>query len=416
MRDRISAIEIAGLRTVAGMRLELSPFTVLTGENGSGKSTIIEACEIFRALSSPGFVDQFLRIHGGLDALKTTDARAVKLGIEIRGKTDCLRYTVELKDLLGLVIASELLTWTNEGITDVVMERHGRSAIVYSDSGANPTSLTKIPGGQLVLNGMGLRSPNKMVDRTVAALAAIEVHVPFATIPAWVERAAGTSAPTMRVSRHNQQIETVARLGTNLANVFRALRADAAGWPLTMDYIQLGLGEDITDISIRESNQREGLEIFFHYNAFQQEVPARSLSDGTLGYLAYVALARLSPRRSLIAFDEPEVHLHPAMVVRVVQLFESMSEKRPVLAATHSDRFLDAVSDPASSVVICSLDEMRRTQVVRPDKEALLEWLNDYGGYGRLRAAGQERSVMPIFEDGAFGVHNDGTSKSCDDV
>lgn len=130
------------------------------------------------------------------------------------------------------------------------------------------------------------------------------------------------------------------------------------------------------------------------YAGLEQQVPAFALSDGTLTYLAFVALSRLNRGKSLIAFDEPETHLHPELLMRVLDLFESLSRERPVLLSTHSDRLLDGLSDPAASVVLCELDEHRKTVLVRPDPAALTEWLEHYRGLGDIRNAGHARSVL----------------------
>ena len=51
----ITELRIAGLRTLADVRLSLRELTVLIGANGTGKNSIIEACELCakrRALTS----------------------------------------------------------------------------------------------------------------------------------------------------------------------------------------------------------------------------------------------------------------------------------------------------------------------------------------------------------------------------
>ena len=47
-KDRITRLYVEGLRTLADLSLPLDGLTVLIGENGSGKSSILEACEILR--------------------------------------------------------------------------------------------------------------------------------------------------------------------------------------------------------------------------------------------------------------------------------------------------------------------------------------------------------------------------------
>jgi recombinational DNA repair ATPase RecF len=49
----ITELRIYGLRTLADVRLSLRDLTVLIGGNGSGKSSIIEACELLRKARAP---------------------------------------------------------------------------------------------------------------------------------------------------------------------------------------------------------------------------------------------------------------------------------------------------------------------------------------------------------------------------
>ncbi|AGP34006.1 hypothetical protein BE04_47615 [Sorangium cellulosum] len=128
-------------------------------------------------------------------------------------------------------------------------------------------------------------------------------------------------------------------------------------------------------------------------------VPTAQLSDGMLSYLAFVALFRLhTTKPSLVTFDEPALHLHPHLLMRVLDMFESMARDCPVLLATHSDRLLDGLRDPASSVVLCELNERGSTRLVRPDRRVLERWLERYRGLGDIRAAGHAASVLTKVE------------------
>ncbi|MFL5356783.1 AAA family ATPase [Archangium sp.] len=52
----ITELRIEGLRTIEKLHLKLDGLTVLIGENGSGKSSIIEACELLRRATSERFL------------------------------------------------------------------------------------------------------------------------------------------------------------------------------------------------------------------------------------------------------------------------------------------------------------------------------------------------------------------------
>jgi predicted ATPase len=107
-----------------------------------------------------------------------------------------------------------------------------------------------------------------------------------------------------------------------------------------------------------------------------------------------VALIRLDDGRTLLAFDEPETHLHPALLARVVTLFEDAASRYPVVLSTHSDRLLDALPDPVASVVVSELDALHRTKLRRLDPEQFEKWRDDYLGVGDIRAESQLESIL----------------------
>jgi predicted ATPase len=119
-----------------------------------------------------------------------------------------------------------------------------------------------------------------------------------------------------------------------------------------------------------------------------------ALSEGQIAYLAFVAMVELNPKRSVLVFDEPEVHLHPALLARVLFMFEDAAKRTPVVLSTHSDRLLDALEDPAGTVVLCELDERGATRLRRPVRNELDDWLRDYRGLGSIRTEGYEQHVF----------------------
>ena len=162
-----------------------------------------------------------------------------------------------------------------------------------------------------------------------------------------------------------------------------------------MDYIQLGLGRDVESVNTRAEPGGGTIGLYLKYAGLEHEVPAFSLSDGTLAYMALVALVRLKAPRSLLALDEPDLHFHPYLLARLASFCEEMARVHPVIVATHSDHLLDCLLRPADSVILCELEEgSRTTHLIRPDPEALGAWLRHYRGLGDIRSAGHQASVM----------------------
>jgi predicted ATPase len=111
------------------------------------------------------------------------------------------------------------------------------------------------------------------------------------------------------------------------------------------------------------------------------------MSEGMATYLCLLA-AILSPDpATAIAFDEPDRHLHPSALRRVVYLLEKLSERTAVFVATHSDRVLDYLSDPAGSIRVCE-PSAEGVSIHKLDREVLEAWRAKFT-LSELRRRGQ---------------------------
>src|SRR5436190_8155370 len=95
-RDRITELRIEGMRTIDELTLKLDGLTVLIGENGSGKSTILEACELLRRAAGPEFMREFHGVHGGMFSLLRHGATELNLGVTVEGEGEPLAYDLTI--------------------------------------------------------------------------------------------------------------------------------------------------------------------------------------------------------------------------------------------------------------------------------------------------------------------------------
>jgi predicted ATPase/uncharacterized protein HemY len=398
--DRITEIQIQGLRTIEALTLKLDNLTVLIGENGTGKSSIIEACELLRRASTPSFFAELHDIHGGLFNLLRDGATELCLAARIEGEDPPLAYEITLsQEGTGAAISREHLTLGSMADSAappiVLIDRNRNDAKIHE-----PTSGMKsisIGPTQSILGSIGLFSPHPGITRMQRALEGIEVHIPFEVVPAWAARAHDRRS----VARSSALFQTTDRLeclGGNLANAFHTLRTSygEGHWQTTMEYVRVGLGDFVESVNTIASEAGGAIALSIKVKGRDRQIPAAALADGAIAYLAFIALFRLNGRnRTLLAFDEPELHLHPALLVRVVQFFETAAETHPVLLATHSDRLLDTLRTPTVAVRICELDNLKqRTRIRELDPEALAEWIEGYRGLGDLHAAGYLATVL----------------------
>ncbi len=401
MTDRIRQIQIQGMRTFADATLDLSPMNVVIGENGSGKSTLVEACLLLRRIASPNFLDHFNGIHGGLPALIRWGADDLAWRVRVEddsGAEPPLDYTLTARrsrDEGSFFLLENLGQDPGPNGLMVVSRQESGPGRVLGD-GKDQPAVQFVDTREPLLGSFGVRPPHPAIARMVAVLQNIDVHLPFDVFPTWADRELKhTSA--LRDSVVVQSADRLIRFGVNLPDCFAQLRdASSSDWNETMDLVRLGLGWEVDNVGVRPDpgGGRHALQL--RYRGIDKPVPAWSLSDGQLTYLAFVALFRMLPKStSLLVFDEPEVHLHPGLLVRVMGMLQEIAERNPVLLTTHSDALLDELSDPARSVVLSDLDEKRATRFRRPDADELSSWLERYRGFGALRSEGFSTSVFP---------------------
>ena len=231
------------------------------------------------------------------------------------------------------------------------------------------------------------------------ALEGVEVHVPFPVSAAWAVRTQGQEA-ALRTSATIRPASRVGVLGANLASAYHTLRNEFGDqhWAETMEWVRLGLGRRVETVATLADPGGGAVALAVRYRPGIQ-VPAFGLSDGTLSYLALVATLRLVDGRSLLAVDEPDLHLHPNLVLRVAGLLETAARSGPVVVTTQSDHLLDGLQSPAASVRVLQLGREGATRCLSLDDEALAEWLTDYRGLGEIRAAGHLSSVLCDLDD-----------------
>ena len=438
----ITELRIEGLRTLEKIHLELDGLTVLIGDNGAGKSSILEACEILRRATGRQFMDELYGIHGGLTALLRQGAPRLTIGVTIRpaqedfspqdvgyscvrmlGSTNLLEYDLSVVPSASFSTLEEIVRFRDEQQSSVEGSKKGKKpgtkgkqssiqdeAVVCIKRGATNVNFPTWPKGShpadvieahlpflATMDGSAWQDPGYSEAQCVAAyLRNLRLHLPFETMPSWAARALDRKS-ALRTPALLTPATHLEKLGVNLASAYHALKNSfgRSHWDDTLSYIRLGLGERIEDVVTWADPSGGNIGLSIKLVGLDVPISAAQLSDGMLSYLAFVAMFRLHVTKpSLLAFDEPDLHLHPHLLMRVLDFFESMARDTPVLVATHSDRLLDGLTDPAKSVVLCARDDRGTTRLVRPDREALAKWLERYRGLGDIRSAGHAASVM----------------------
>lgn len=181
-----------------------------------------------------------------------------------------------------------------------------------------------------------------------------------------------------------QSVERLEEDGRNLAQLLTYFR----------DYHRPTF-ERISELMKQFYEPFEGLELRLigtHLQPAMREeggfsVSAYRLSDGTLRWLALLAILLNPTPAPVICIDEPELGLHPDAIHTLADLLVDASKRTQLIVTTHSDALLDAFTDTPEVVCVCEKLE-GSTVIRRLDKDHLKAWLEKYS-LGKLWMSGE---------------------------
>jgi predicted ATPase len=108
---------------------------------------------------------------------------------------------------------------------------------------------------------------------------------------------------------------------------------------------------------------------------FSQPIYVHELSEGTLRFLWLVTLLQSQNLTTITLLDEPEVSLHPELLMHLVYLMREASKQTQLIVATHSDRLIKFLEP--KEVLISDLEE-GEAKMTWADTLNLDQWLADY--------------------------------------
>ncbi|MCA9515629.1 MAG: AAA family ATPase [Myxococcales bacterium] len=388
-KDRLTQLRVSGLRLVEGLELDLAGLTVLIGDNGTGKSTVLEALALLRSAAEPGdFGNAVLdRDHGPFRELLGRTG-ALELGVTVEGDGEPLRYDVrfELAGAACVLDRESLATVSASGVATAVLQ-HTRQELRLRDPATGALKGAPLVGPATLALGYAANSLSAHPElvRLSRALRGIEVQPPLDVRPLWQQREVQNRTGPRWPARPDT-FERVQRYGTGLPSAFAVIRNERDRWQRLVDRARAAVGVDLDDIQLVPAGSGE-LDVVLKFRGGAAR-PLRVMSEGQVAYLGLLAMVELGQGRTLLALDEPDVHLHPELAVNLVQILEELGASCPVVVATHSDRLLDGLSDPAAEAVLCEVGSEGVAVMRRPNPATLDALLESHRGLGDLRAAG----------------------------
>lgn len=351
--------------------LDLKRLNVLVGPNGSGKSNLLEAFALLRGAATD------LRaalVDGGGAAewvWKGAPHAAAQLDVVLKmpERKAALRHVLAFRTARqGFAIEDERIEYErpNKG--------RDKPFFFYSFQQGHP-KISQVGGGT-----RHLATETIDLDRSVLAQIKDPESYPELTqladaytgLRLYRRWTFGRDSVLRQPQKTDLRTDRLEEDFSNLGLFLNHLR----GQPRVKAQVLAGLralydGFTDFDVSVKGGT----VQVFFTEGDFT--IPATRLSDGTVRYLCLLAILCDPDPPPLIGIEEPELGLHPDLLPKVADLMVQASERTQIVATTHSDILVDALTDHPEFVVIVEKHE-GQTSMQRLESANLAKWLDKY--------------------------------------
>lgn len=388
MSDKLlNSLQLKGFLSFAPQSdaVELTSLNVLIGPNGVGKSNFIEAIELLHA--TPADFSGVIRQggtprdwiwHGGEEA-KVARIEALLSPLDA---TPELRYAIEFTDSAGrLEITDEVLEEAKKA------DRRAKDVrFYYRFQRGNPAinvreTVTMNGGFQLKYKQRKLKRESIDAQQSILSQRKDPDLYPevtatakrFGGIQVFREWSFGRSAALRAAQPANLPTGVLLPQLVNLGLVLNDLE-HRNEWTRFNELMRKFLPR-FKRLSTKVS--AGSVQVFLHEEGLGVPVPATRLSDGTLRFLALLAILLNPESATLICIEEPELGLHPDALSLLADLLVEAAEKTQLIVTTHSDVLVSALTEQTESVLVCDYLE-NGTTLQRLETEKLGLWLKDY--------------------------------------
>ena len=361
----ISRLAVANYRSLRDLVIPMRQLTVVSGDNGAGKSNLYRALRLL-ADTAYGGVSMALAREGGLASVlwaglnpkcrSTVAPTSLRLGYA----TETLGYCIDLGypspansafDYDPEIKSEYIWSGAHPRPNAALVDRHGQIVRVRYAPGGDNETVIRIPPYDSILTHVAdpERAPEIFKIREFMRSWRFYDHFRVDSTSPIREPHLATRTPVLSND------------GRDLASALQTIRevGDAAALSQTIEDAFPGTSLCITplDRHLTFSLKQPGLS---------RPLSAAELSDGTLRYILWTA-ALLTPRpAALTVLNEPETSLHPDLLPSLARLIVKASAHSQLWVVSHSSHLISALQGE-DCAAIRLVKTMNETTVVGQD-------------------------------------------------
>ncbi|WP_414567613.1 AAA family ATPase [Nostoc sp. CCY 9925] len=375
--------------------LPLDPLTVIVGTNASGKSNVVEALEFLQRIARGENIEAALAgdkilssIRGGVEWAALKPEKEFTLKILIAGendKTDYL-YVIKVQTLPQLRVIEEYIEiqFFNEDNENKIKEKY----TIENLSFANKSGLTSseiISWGDIRLNS------NSYIKNTKVNINNREdIKNYYLSVTKNAKNAIVVSLENLftlnpipyRMRDYSRLDEKLESNGSNIAGVLAALDSGqkAEVESALSAYIKHFPEGDIKKVFAEPVGRLKTDAMLYCEEEWKPGettlIDAKTMSDGTLRFIAILTALLTRPEGSQIVIEEIDNGLHPSRAELLVRILREIGSKRKIdiLLTTHNPALLDALGPEIVPFVVVA----HRDKETGESKLTLLEDIDNF--------------------------------------
>ncbi len=383
----IKEIKITNFYSFNNTTVKLQPdINILIGINGAGKSNFLKAIRLLKeGVAGIGLKKHILDDLGGFDNIffkgeitkEQTQSIIIEYkfdGNEITKSGYGFRFTDDVIYQITIIKSSSLSNFyvkekisNDQGFTYLDFTNGIGSLTEKVEDKSNKTRLVKYndyDSQELVLKEISDTDRYFALTTIKKAIKDVVVYDYFDTTP---------KSPIRKPMLPSSEKRLFAD-GTNLPQILNTININHKAQYRKITEM---LGEVNANFSGFDFNFLGGnIELMLEESRLGSSIHVSNISDGTLRYLCLLAILYNPERGRFICIDEPEVGLHPDMILNIANAIKHASEESTIIILTHSENLLNQFD--IENVSVFEKSDNNSTESITYSKEQFAGWYDDF--------------------------------------